>query len=176
MNHIENTEMAIDFMELENKSLDELRALIQKYKKANYNYKNDVIISGEIIHIFGDNDFIYLEGKKYFNVKLLNTYKKVLIKNYSQALDVLFEKRKEKSQEVKEKQKEKIKKTKQIYYEKNREKIMNTAKEHYQKKKEVIKEKIVCACGISYTFNNKSNHMNTLKHKNGLLQKSSDEP
>jgi len=176
MNHIENTEMGIDFMELENKSIDELRELIQKYKKANYNYKNDVIIPGEIKNIFGDNDFIYLEGKKYYNIKLLNTYKKVLIKNYSQAFKILLEKRKEKSQEAKEKQKEKKKKTNQIYYEINREKIINTAKEHYEKKKEMIKEKIVCTCGGSYTFNNKTHHMKTLKHKNSLLDQTSQEP
>jgi len=176
MNHIENTEMGIDFMELENKSIDELRELIQKYKKANYNYIHDVIIPGEAINVFGDNEFIYVPETKYINVKLMNLYRKTLIKNYSQALEMLFAKRKEKSQEMKEKQKEKIKKRNQIYYEKNREKIINTAKEHYEKKKEAIKEKILCDCGTSYSFTNKSHHMNTLKHKNYLLEKSSDEP
>jgi hypothetical protein len=71
----------------------------------------------------------------------------------------------EKHKEYYENNKEKISEQKKDYYENNKEKI----KEYYENNKEKYKEKYKCECGGKYTFQNKSTHEKSLKHKEYCL-------
>jgi hypothetical protein len=94
-----------------------------------------------------------------------------LIKNYSRLIELIDIKKKEISKEKRKQNKEKIKIANHKYYEEHRDKFISQVKEKYQQKKEIIKEKLVCEiCNGTYTFTNKTHHLNTLKHKKCLPQ------
>jgi hypothetical protein len=173
--HIENTEMGIDFTELESKSKDELSLLIEKYKCTIHSYKKEKYSNQEIFKVFGDKPFIYTnENKTILDLRLMALYRKQLKHNYSHVLEMLELKRQQEKIDKKEKTKEKKRKADKQYYEEHREKMIAQIMAKYHEKKEIMKEKIVCdICNGCYTFTNKSNHLRTAKHKNCLPQETS---
>jgi len=165
--YIDNTEMGINFTDLDDKPIDELRDLIQKYRKTYYNYKHKIYPKhNETITVFGDYPFIYQENSTtIINQKLITLYRKQLQENYLKAMEL--GKQKSKIQTA-------INKTNanKKYYELNQDKIKLLMAENYQKQKELHREKIVCdICNGSYTYTNKSHHLNSKKHKNALEEK-----
>jgi hypothetical protein len=161
--YINDTEMAMDFMDINNiNSLDELTELINKYKHIVSDYKLEKFPSHETIKVFGDNPFIYLDDTKIINVKLINSYRKQLLNNYSRVVELKKEKIKELTLLTKQ---EKSKK----YYQDNREIILNRAKEFKHSQAERLNEKKICEyCKGKYTLSNKSNHEKTIKHQQSL--------
>jgi hypothetical protein len=165
--YIDDTVMGIDFTDLDDKPIDELRDLIQKYRKTYYNYKHKIYPKhNETITVFGDYPFIYQENSTtIINQKLITLYRKQLQENYLKAMEL--GKQKSKIQTA-------INKTNanKKYYELNQDKIKLLMAENYQKQKELHREKIVCdICNGSYTYTNKSHHLNSKKHKNALEEK-----
>lgn len=159
--YIDNTEMAIDFTDLENKTIDELRDLIQKYRKTYYNYKHQIYPKhNETIAVFGDYPFIYIANSStIINLKLIALYRKQLQKNYLKAMELGKQKSKIQTQINKTNANKK-------YYELHQDKIKLQMAEHYQKQKELHREKIVCdICNGCYTYTNKSHHLKSQKHK-----------
>ena len=74
--------------------------------------------------------------------------------------------------EYREINKDKIKEQEKEYRERNKER----KKEYREQNKEKINEqrstKCLCACGGTYTLNNKSTHEKTTKHQNWLKENS----
>lgn len=65
--------------------------------------------------------------------------------------------------------------SKKQYYNDNKEHIAETKKQHYIDNRELITEKaktkIQCDCGVSYSYNNKTQHYRSQKHQNYILTK-----
>lgn len=165
--YIDNTEMGIDFTDLDDKPIDELKELIQKYRKTYYNYKHQIYPKhNEIITVFGDYPFIYQENSTTIvNLKLITLYRKQLQENYLKAMELGKQKSKIQTSINKTNANKK-------YYELNQDKIKLLMAENYKKQKELHREKIVCnICNGSYTYSNKSHHLNSKKHKNVLEEK-----
>lgn len=161
--YIENTVMGIDFSDLENKDVEELRGLTEKYRKTYYNYKHEIYPKhNETIAVFGDYPYIYIENSHRINLKFIYTYRKQLMENYLSAMEI----GKKKSRIEAEK---KQLASKRKYYELHQDKLKEQMRERYHKQKELHKEKIVCdICQHTYTFSNKSKHCLTVRHKNAL--------
>jgi len=160
--YIDDTEMGIDFTDLDDKPIDELKDLIQKYRKTYYNYKHQIYPKhNETITVFGDYPFIYQENSKsIINLKLITLYRKQLQENYLKAMELGKQKSKIRAEINKTNANKK-------YYELNQDKLKLQMAENYKKNKEIHKEKIVCdICNGSYTYTNKSHHLKSQKHKN----------
>jgi hypothetical protein len=162
--YINDTVMGIDFTDLEDKPIDELRDLIQKYRKTYYNYKHEIYPKhNETITVFGDYSYIYIPNSStVINTKLINNYRIQLQENYLKAMELGKQKSKIQTQINKTNANKK-------YYELNQDKIKLQMAEQYQKKKELHREKIICdICNGCYTYTNKSHHLNSQKHKKML--------
>lgn len=69
-------------------------------------------------------------------------------------------KKRNKSDEYKIKKNERSKKD----YNENKDKYSDKARKYYEKNKDILKTKIKCECGGSYSKTNKSTHFKTAKH------------
>jgi hypothetical protein len=163
--YINDTEMGIDFSDLEKKDVEELRGLTEKYRKTYYNYKHEIYLKhNETIAVFGDYPYIYVENTNRINVNFINTYRKQLMENYLSAMEMGKKKSRIESEKNQLSSKRK-------YYELNQDKLKEQMRERYHKQKELHKEKIVCnICQHTYTFSNKFKHCLTVRHKNALEQ------
>ena len=152
---IDNTNMNIDFLDFQTKSLEELRELINTYQETYQNYKSRLVcIPKEMINLFGNiEDLIYLpteypwERKKYNNI-LWKEYKIRFYSNFDDAVKL-----KEKKQ--KEKRKEQIKQY-------NKEKAKEKIKEYNNQKRDCE------ICGGKFYIKHKAKHLRTKKHHQGL--------
>tara|TARA_R110002012_G_scaffold141795_1_gene299594 strand:+ start:795 stop:1145 length:351 start_codon:yes stop_codon:yes gene_type:complete len=75
------------------------------------------------------------------------------------------EKNREKSLLYKSQNKEKLYKQNKLYYERNKEHRDKLNKEYRIKNKEKLTQKFNCMCGGRYTYETRSIHFNTKKHK-----------
>jgi hypothetical protein len=165
--YIDDTEMGIDFSDLETKSIEDLRELTQKYRTTYYNYKHKIYPKhNETISVFGDYPFIYQENSKsIINLKLITLYRKKLQENYLKAMELGKQKSKVRAEINKTNANKK-------YYELNQDKLKLQMSENYKKNKEIHKEKIICdICNGCYTYTNKSHHLKSQKHKNASEKK-----
>ena len=62
--------------------------------------------------------------------------------------------------------KEKLEQKSKQYHIDNKEKLNQNKKEYYIHNKEKLNQKILCSCGHSYTYTNKSHHNKTKFHIN----------
>ena len=164
--YIDNTEMGIAFSDLENEPLETLNELIEKYKKINFDYKTEKFPQNETIKVFGDKPIIYIPDTKIINTKLINLYRKQLMKNYSKLLELkkikMIEIKKIKSKETKQKYNKK-------YYNDNKEKIIPQVINNYHKRLQKNNDSIICTiCKGKYKSYNKKSHDKTLKHSKAL--------
>jgi hypothetical protein len=126
--------------------------LIEEYKCET----KDQLFARERYHIENNNCV-----NKYIPGRTKKEYKKMYIEKNKELI-------KEKDKEYREKNKEQIKERKKEYKEKNKEQIKEKDKEYREKNKEQINEKFTCECSGKYTYANKSQHFNSIKHQNYL--------
>jgi hypothetical protein len=105
---------------------------------------------------YENNKEIILEKTKEYRLENRDTILEYNKEYYENNKEILLEKNKE----YYENNKEIILEKKKEYYENNKDKV----KEYYENNKEIILEKMDCACGKTYTKNNKSRHERSQFH------------
>ena len=139
-NIIDETEMNIDFLDIETNTLEELKDLINKYIETYQDYKNRTCKPiNELKKIFGNNDkLIY---KSITEIWEKEKYNDILWIEYKRRFYSRFIKAKENKEEL---QKNKRKEDLKIY----------------------LKQKKICdICQGIYYIKNKAKHYKTKKHK-----------
>ena len=121
-----------------------------------------------------NEDNIKNKNKEYYKINC-NKIKEKTKKYQEDNADKIKKYKEINAEKIKEQQKiyyndnlDKLKEQNKIYYQQNAEEIKEQKKIYYQQNADKLKQKINCNCGGKFTYENKSVHFKTNKHKKYL--------